>query len=195
MYKRQVHTVCSELALDVPARAAGAVAQRAAALDHKAGNHAVEGQAVVKALADQLLEILTGDRLSLIHILPVMLASAVVGGILAGPALAGMYDLPSSQNLLVLPGTQLSQLRTVYSHQQAIAQSETFLKPVSYTHLDVYKRQVLLASVSACAARAAGSSSAKGVSARPAHRAMWAVSYTHLDVYKRQVLGRPSTYT
>ena len=28
----------------------------------------------------------------------------------------------------VLPGTQLSQLRTVYSHQQAIAQSETFLK-------------------------------------------------------------------
>ena len=30
--------------------------------------------------------------------------------------------------LLVLPGTQLSQLRTVYSHQQAIAQSETFLK-------------------------------------------------------------------
>ena len=29
--------------------------------DHKAGDHAVEGQAVVKALADQLFEILTGD--------------------------------------------------------------------------------------------------------------------------------------
>ena len=40
----------------------------------------------------------------------------------------GVYDLPVSQNLLVLPGTQLSQIRTVYSHQQAIAQSETFLK-------------------------------------------------------------------
>ena len=39
-----------------------------------------------------------------------------------------VYDLPISQNLLVLPGTQLSQLRTVYRHQQAIAQSETFLK-------------------------------------------------------------------
>ena len=39
-----------------------------------------------------------------------------------------VYDLPISQNLLVLPGTQLSQLRTVYSHQQAIAQSETFLR-------------------------------------------------------------------
>ena len=39
-----------------------------------------------------------------------------------------VYDLPISQNLLVLPGAQLSQLRTVYSHQQAIAQSETFLK-------------------------------------------------------------------
>ena len=39
-----------------------------------------------------------------------------------------VYDLPISQNLLVLPGTQLAQLRHVYSHQQAIAQSETFLK-------------------------------------------------------------------
>ena len=40
----------------------------------------------------------------------------------------GVYDLPISQNLLVLPGTQLSDLKMVYSHQQAIAQSETFLK-------------------------------------------------------------------
>ena len=46
--ERIVHAVCSKLALDVPAGAAGAVAQRAAALDHKAGDHAVEGQAVVK---------------------------------------------------------------------------------------------------------------------------------------------------
>ena len=35
-----------------------------------------------------------------------------------------VYDLPISQNLLVLPGTQLSDLTRVYSHQ-----------PVSYTHL------------------------------------------------------------
>ena len=39
-----------------------------------------------------------------------------------------VYDLPISQNLLVLPGTQLGELTHVYSHQQAIAQSETFLK-------------------------------------------------------------------
>ena len=39
-----------------------------------------------------------------------------------------VYDLPVSQNLLVLPGTQLAEIRSVYSHQQAIAQSETFLK-------------------------------------------------------------------
>ena len=39
-----------------------------------------------------------------------------------------VYDLPISQNLLVLPGTQLSEIKSVYSHQQAIAQSETFLK-------------------------------------------------------------------
>ena len=39
-----------------------------------------------------------------------------------------VYDLPISQNLLVLPGVQLSEVRQVYSHQQAISQSETFLK-------------------------------------------------------------------
>lgn len=39
-----------------------------------------------------------------------------------------VYDLPISQNLLVLPGTQLADVKSVYSHQQAIAQSETFLK-------------------------------------------------------------------
>ena len=32
-----------------------------------------------------------------------------------------VYDLPISQNLLVLPGTQLSDLTRVYSHQQAMA--------------------------------------------------------------------------
>ena len=37
-------------------------------------------------------------------------------------------DRPISQNLLVLPGTQLADLTHVYSHQQAIAQSETFLR-------------------------------------------------------------------
>lgn len=37
-----------------------------------------------------------------------------------------VYDLPISQNLLVLPGTKLDQIKSVYSHQQAIAQSETF---------------------------------------------------------------------
>jgi len=56
-----VDAVGSKLALDVPAGAADAVAQRAAALDHKAGDDAVEGQTVVEALTDQLLEILTGD--------------------------------------------------------------------------------------------------------------------------------------
>ena len=56
-----VDAVGGKLALDVPAGAAGAVAQRAAALDHEVGDDAVEGQAVVEALTDQLLEILTGD--------------------------------------------------------------------------------------------------------------------------------------
>ena len=39
-----------------------------------------------------------------------------------------VYDLPVQQNLLGLPGASLTGLRQVYSHQQAISQSETFLK-------------------------------------------------------------------
>ena len=35
-----------------------------------------------------------------------------------------VYDLPISQNLLVLPGTKLDQIKSVYSHQQAIAQED-----------------------------------------------------------------------
>ena len=46
----------------------------------------------------------------------------------AAHGVVDVYDLPISQNLLVLPGTQLGELTHVYSHQQAIAQSETFLK-------------------------------------------------------------------
>lgn len=39
-----------------------------------------------------------------------------------------VYDLPVVQNLLGLPGAQLADIRAVYSHQQAIAQSEKFLR-------------------------------------------------------------------
>src|SRR5699024_4190868 len=55
------HAVGGELALDLPAGAAGAVAQRAAALDHEPGDDPVEGQAVVKAGLDQFFKILAGD--------------------------------------------------------------------------------------------------------------------------------------
>ena len=39
-----------------------------------------------------------------------------------------VYDLPVVQNLLGLPGAQLNQIKAVYSHQQAISQSEKFLR-------------------------------------------------------------------
>lgn len=42
-----------------------------------------------------------------------------------------VYDLPVRQNLLGLPGAQLSDVRKVFSHPQAIAQSERFLKSLS----------------------------------------------------------------
>lgn len=46
-------------------------------------------------------------------------------------SVVNVYDLPVVQNLLGLPGAQLSDIRQVYSHQQAISQSEKFLRSFS----------------------------------------------------------------
>ena len=46
-------------------------------------------------------------------------------------SVVNVYDLPVVQNLLGLPGAQLSDIREVYSHQQAISQSEKFLRSFS----------------------------------------------------------------
>ena len=56
--------------------------------------------------------------------------SAVLDLLYAHPGLkvARMCDLPIRQDLLALPGTQLSEIKTVVSHQQALAQSGPFLK-------------------------------------------------------------------
>ncbi len=43
-------------------------------------------------------------------------------------AVTGEVELPISQNLLALPGTQLSQIKTVYSHKQGIAQGKEWLE-------------------------------------------------------------------
>ena len=66
--------------------------------------------------------------------------------------------------------------------------------PVSYTHLDVYKRQIILQAVLillhihriSSIASARSRSSADGVDYPESSRA---VSYTHLDVYKRQLVS------
>ena len=56
--------------------------------------------------------------------------SAVLDLLYAHPGLkvARMCDLPIRQDLLALPGAQLSEIKTVISHQQALAQSGPFLK-------------------------------------------------------------------
>lgn len=56
--------------------------------------------------------------------------SAVLDLLYAHPELAvtQMYDLPIRQDLLGLPGASLGQIKTVVSHQQALAQSSPFLK-------------------------------------------------------------------
>ena len=72
--------------------------------------------------------------------------------------------------------------------------------PVSYTHLDVYKRQVLYLLKSGCQWRMLPDRFPNWVTVY-SYFAKWsatdqdgtsalAVSYTHLDVYKRQVLIR-----
>lgn len=43
-------------------------------------------------------------------------------------SVVGEVELPINQNLLVLPGTALSQIKTVYSHKQGIAQGADWLK-------------------------------------------------------------------
>ena len=56
--------------------------------------------------------------------------SAVLDLLYAHPGLkvARMCDLPIRQDLLALPGAQLNEIKTVISHQQALAQSGPFLK-------------------------------------------------------------------
>lgn len=44
-----------------------------------------------------------------------------------------MYDLPVVQNILALPGTQLSEIKTVISHPQALGQSKRFLESLAVT--------------------------------------------------------------
>lgn len=47
---------------------------------------------------------------------------------LEGVSVIGEVELPIRQNLLGLPGTELSAIRTVYSHKQGIAQGADWLK-------------------------------------------------------------------
>ena len=57
------------------------------------------------------------------------------------------------------------------------------MKPVSYTHLDVYKRQLQCWGFN----EAGQAVNVTGPYTQVASG--WSVSYTHLDVYKRQVPG------
>ena len=61
------------------------------------------------------------------------------------------------------------------------AEWEGNLKPVSYTHLDVYKRQTPWTGTTRSTPRFGG------IAGKPSPTAI-SVSYTHLDVYKRQTL-------
>ena len=57
----------------------------------------------------------------------------------SGLQVIGEYKLRISHSLVALPGTNIHDVKEVNSHPIA-------LMPVSYTHLDVYKRQEYLPS-------------------------------------------------
>ena len=69
--------------------------------------------------------------------------------------------------------------------------------PVSYTHLDVYKRQVVIGGATFALGASRRSTTRESVQNTPGgservveqHDVMTSVSYTHLDVYKRQVVS------
>ena len=85
----------------------------------------------------------------------------------------------------------LSIPRTLYSITPEGISTETVspidapIRAVSYTHLDVYKRQGSVGTLTSL--RVATTTSGALSSYRRV--TSWAVSYTHLDVYKRQVIG------
>ena len=75
----------------------------------------------------------------------------------------------------------------------------TYLEPVSYTHLDVYKRQAIQVAESVAKGEydkgilICGTGIGVSIAANKVQGA-YAVSYTHLDVYKRQIFpGRSQT--
>ena len=78
----------------------------------------------------------------------------------------------------ILMSTSWLQLR---AYQATMEQSEA---PVSYTHLDVYKRQVLVLSLALVGAVVVSRLAVPHLEELLAYSG--AVSYTHLDVYKRQ---------
>ncbi|OTO25089.1 hypothetical protein A5877_000597 [Enterococcus sp. 3C7_DIV0644] len=69
--------------------------------------------------------------------------------------------------------TNYSVLMSVYSKESPLFLKQS-IESVSYTHLDVYKRQILFG---------VGS----GNNSKEITKYTQTVSYTHLDVYKRQV--------
>ena len=72
--------------------------------------------------------------------------------------------------------------------QQRQQQIHRRIHPVSYTHLDVYKRQVLYDSATADPSTLPSHANRPEIQQAMAEgTGASAVSYTHLDVYKRQV--------
>ena len=87
----------------------------------------------------------------------------------------------------VFPGAQGGPLMHVIAGKAVAfgeAQQPAYKESVSYTHLDVYKRQT-----ADCVTRHARIWSSSLLPAPTAEKTAWSVSYTHLDVYKRQVLS------
>ena len=102
----------------------------------------------------------------------------------ASPSAVHLLDAVPSRGIVYDCGRDWSHLPDQWESELALAADVVFaaspeladhIGPVSYTHLDVYKRQSHWQSVMTPV-----------VNSKCAVLRLWAVSYTHLDVYKRQ---------
>ena len=131
MLQGVAHAVVGELTLDGVAGTTHAGPVGAAALNHEAGNDTVEDQTVIKALlhqTDEVVHRIGGDRgvqLRLDH-------TAVFH-------LDGHNGIAHSRTSLSLGQQAHAVLTEILEQQYAVFL--VILEPVSYTHLDVYKRQ------------------------------------------------------
>ena len=124
------------------------------------------------------------------------------GGYEVTASMGHIRDLPQSQLGIDVEHGYAPQYINIKGKEKIIKELKSLAKAVSYTHLDVYKRQRCIRTARWASPSTARRALSATTATRPSARTT-PVSYTHLDVYKRQgyefisadVAMVPSPYT